>query len=214
MGARKTTLNMALRRDRWQGQATALGPARPFSVSQKRANASSESLVKGCLKRIRGVHSFSRGRHLIRCADEGEIRLTILVFASPAARSSISSILRAKIRPTGPVNTARGAFREGKHVYVNFGFRPETSPRRHPVSQGPVSQGPVERSGQGPASSISLSSRACSRSLNPAGNSNTLWSATSTTTLRVESRTAEQISQVSRCLSISSRRAASTSPSI
>ena len=148
MGARKTTLNMALRRDRWQGQATALGPARPFSVSQKRANASSESLVKGCLKRIRGVHSFSRGRHLIRCADEGEIRLTILVFASPAARSSISSILRAKIRPTGPVNTARGAFREGKHVYVNFGFRPETSPRRHPVSQGPVSQGPVERSDQ------------------------------------------------------------------
>lgn len=137
MGARKMTLKMAPRRDRWQGQTTALGPARPFSIPQRRANASSDSLVKGCLKRIRGVHAFSRGRHLIRCADGGEFRLTILVFASPAARSSISSILRAKIRPTAPVNTVRGVFREGKHVYVNSGFRPETSPLRHPVSQGP-----------------------------------------------------------------------------
>ena len=62
--------------------------------------------------------------------------------------------------------------------------------------------------------SSSLSSRACSRSLNPAGSSKTRSSATSTTTLRVESRTAEQISQVSRWSSISARRAASTSPSM
>jgi hypothetical protein len=59
-----------------------------------------------------------------------------------------------------------------------------------------------------------LSSRACSRSLKPAGNSNTRSSAISTTTFRVESSTAEQISQVSRCLVDLGAQPASTSPSM
>src|ERR1700722_3038686 len=48
-------------------------------------------------------------------------------------------------------------------------------------------------------SSSSRSIRACSRSLNPTGSSNTRSSAVRMMTFRVESRIAEQISQCSRC---------------
>src|SRR6266581_9205433 len=58
--------------------------------------------------------------------------------------------------------------------------------------------------------SISFASRSCSRSLYPTGNSNVRSSAVKTRMFRVESSIAEQISQCSRCRSISSRSLAST----
>jgi len=56
----------------------------------------------------------------------------------------------------------------------------------------------------------SSSNLSCNLSLYPTGNSNVLPSAVNTNIFRVESRTAEQISQCSRCFSISSRSLAST----
>src|SRR4029077_2573118 len=62
--------------------------------------------------------------------------------------------------------------------------------------------------------SISLASRSCSRSLYPTGNSNVRSSAVKTRIFRVESSIAEQISQCSRCRSMSSRVLASTALSM
>src|SRR6266480_1055591 len=58
--------------------------------------------------------------------------------------------------------------------------------------------------------SIAFASRSCSRSLYPTGNSNVRSSAVKTRIFRVESSIAEQISQCSRCRSMSSRSLAST----
>ena len=164
-----------------------------------------------------GIHAPAHGFH------QDAIRIPMMVFAFLGAVINLFVIWKVRRLRSRPASQNKEKTQLRTFSDCSFRTNP-ASPRRRMDHSPHRSPRPLTfdrlsffyffsfKSSSGLSSSFA--SRSCSRSLYPTGNSNVRSSAVKTRIFRVESSIAEQISQCSRCRSISSRSFASTLPSM